>query len=300
MKILVTGSDGLVGTAIKKIQNNFNDSFVFFNRKSCDLLNFDLFLEKVKQENADCILHLASNVGGLYKNINQKVSMFEDNITMNSNVIKTCHILNLKFVGCLSTCIFPDKVKYPIKEECLFDGAPHESNYAYAYAKRMMEIQCKTYRDQYGSDFRCFIPTNLYGPNDNFNIDNSHVIPGLIHKCYLAKQNNQDFIVSGTGKPLRQFMYAEDFANIIIKEMKKEQKSPVIVSPNQEVSIKDVAFIIADNFNYKNRIKFDSTKSDGQYKKTVISNINYKFKELKDGIKETIEWFLQNYEKIRK
>lgn len=300
MKILVTGSDGLVGTAIKKIQNNFNDSFVFFNRKSCDLLNFNLFLEKVKQENVDCILHLASNVGGLYKNINQKVSMFEDNITMNSNVIKTCHILNLKFAGCLSTCIFPDKVKYPIKEEYLFDGAPHESNYAYAYAKRMMEIQCKTYRDQYGSDFRCFIPTNLYGPNDNFNIDNSHVIPGLIHKCYLAKQNNQDFIVSGTGKPLRQFMYAEDFANIIIKEMKKEQKSPVIVSPNQEVSIKDVAFIIADNFNYKNRIKFDSTKSDGQYKKTVISNINYKFKELKDGIKETIEWFLQNYEKIRK
>lgn len=300
MKIIVTGGSGLVGNAFQKIKEEYDHSFVFYSSKDCDLLEYEKSLSKIADEKADCVIHLAANVGGLYKNINQKVSMFETNILINLNIVRICSLLNLKFVGCLSTCIFPDNVKYPITEDVLFDGPPHDSNYGYAYAKRMLEIHCKTYREQFNSDFRCFIPTNLYGPFDNFNLQDAHVIPSLIHRCYLSKKNNEDFIVYGTGKPLRQFMHSEDFARIILNEFDKPDRDPKIICPKEEYSIGDIATMVANSFNYEDRIVFDSTKSDGQFKKTAISKINYNFKDIKIGIKETVDWFIKNYESIKK
>jgi GDP-L-fucose synthase len=121
--------------------------------------------------------------------MNNKVEMLEKNLIINYNVVKCSHDYGIeKFIACLSTCIFPDNTTYPIKETTLHDGAPHDSNYAYAYAKRMLEIHCRTYREQFGDNFICVIPTNVYGPNDNFYLENGHVIPSLIHKCYLAKK----------------------------------------------------------------------------------------------------------------
>jgi len=300
MKIIVTGGSGLVGNAFQKIQKEYDHSFVFYSSKDCNLLEYEKSLYKISDEKADCVIHLAANVGGLYKNINQKVSMFETNMLINLNIVRICSLLNLKFVGCLSTCIFPDDVDYPITEDVLFDGPPHDSNYGYAYAKRMLEIHCKTYRDQFGSDFRCFIPTNLYGPFDNFNLEDAHVIPSLIHRCYLSKKNNEDFVVYGTGKPLRQFMHAEDFARIILNEFDNLDKNPKIICPKEEYSIGAVAKMVADSLDYGDRIRFDSTKSDGQFKKTAISKIKYDFKDLKTGIKETVDWFLKNYDTIKK
>ena len=160
------------------------------------------------------MLYMAACVGGLFKNMNNKVDMLEKNISINYNVIKCCHDFKVKkCISCLSTCIFPNDTSYPINENMLHNGPPHESNYTYSYAKRFLEIHSRAYRDQYNDNFISIIPTNIYGPNDNFNLEDSHVIPGLIHNCYLSKQNNKDFIVRGTGRPLRQIYIFNWFSN---------------------------------------------------------------------------------------
>ncbi len=317
MKILVTGGTGLVGSALKSVLSYFpNYNFVFLSSKECNLTNWEetkLFFEITKP---DYVIHLAANVGGLFKNIKYKVDMLETNLAINTNVLKASHLVGVKkLVACLSTCIFPDNIQYPINESMLHQGPPHWSNDAYAYAKRILEVQCKAYQEQYGCNFICVIPTNIYGKYDNFNLDDSHVIPALIHKCYMAKKTDTPFIVAGTGKPLRQFIYSEDLAKLLVYILEKyDDKEPIIlsVSENDEVSIKYVAEIIAKLFDYQDMIVFDESKSDGQYKKTAdnsklikllsVNNINnnFIFTKINLGIKLTIDWFTINYDNCRK
>ena len=311
MNILVTGGSGLVGYALQQIKDNFNQyNFIFLSSKDCNLMDYDKSFEIFKKYSPTYVIHLAAYVGGLYKNINNKVNMLEINNKINYNVVKICHELNVKkTICCLSTCIFPDKITYPINETMLHYGPPHDSNYAYAYSKRLMEIHTKTYIDQFNDNFICIIPTNIYGENDNYNLDDAHVIPSLIHKCYLAKKNNSKFIIKGTGKPLRQFIYSNDLANIIMELLLNyNNKDSVIISnsKNDEISIKDIALLIAKEFNYENNISFDSSFEDGQYKKTVDNSklINFKkdlkFTDINIGIKNSIKWFIDNYDKCRK
>ena len=209
-KILVTGGTGLVGKAIQKYSDFIETGYeyIFLSSKDCDLTSYNETRLLFEREKPDYVIHLAANVGGLYKNMNYKVDMLEKNVTMNSNVLKCSHEIGVKkLIAVLSTCIFPDKTTYTIDEEMLHNGQPHHSNDAYAYAKRLLEIHCRAYREQYNDNFVCVIPTNIYGEYDNYSLENGHVIPSLIHKCYLAKKNSEDFIVLGSGKPLRQFIY---------------------------------------------------------------------------------------------
>jgi GDP-L-fucose synthase len=252
------------------------------------------------------VIHLAANVGGLFKNMNKKVEMLEKNIMINYNVIKCAHDYKVKkLIACLSTCIFPNNIeKYPITEEMLHNGPPHDSNDAYAYSKRMLEIHCRIYRESFGDSFICVSPTNVYGPHDNFDLENGHVLPVLIHKCYLAKQLNQDFIVRGTGKPLRQFIFSQDLAKLILLILDKSQIDNTILSTSEEdeISIKDIAQMIARCFNYEERMLFDASYSDGQYKKTVsnqrITELiskeipDFHFTSIKEGIEQTVKWFI--------
>jgi len=249
------------------------------------------------------VIHLAACVGGLFKNMNNKVEMLEKNLMINYNVVKCAHdFKSEKLVACLSTCIFPDKVTYPIDETMLHEGPPHNSNDAYAYAKRMLEIHCAAYRENFGDNFVCVTPTNIYGHHDNFDIENGHVLPVLIHKCYLAKKNNQEFVVRGTGSPLRQFIYSEDLAKLILWTMENFNGDNIILSvpESHEISIGDVAKIIARCFDYEDHIIFDASFSDGQYKKTVsadkIMNLvgEFDFTHIEKGIKKTVEWFRAN------
>ena len=222
MKILVTGGYGLVGQALQSISPNYNYDFVFISSKDCDLTHYQNTLKLFTKIKPDYVIHLAAYVGGLFKNMKHKVDMFEKNIAINTNVLKCSHLLNVKkCISCLSTCIFPDKTTYPINETMLHSGPPHTSNDAYSYAKRMLQIQSNAYNEQYNHNFICIIPTNIYGPHDNFHLDDAHVIPALIHQCYLAKQNNKPFIVKGTGKPLRQFMYSTDLTTLIMWTLEK-------------------------------------------------------------------------------
>lgn len=308
-KILITGGTGMVGKAIKEIVKD-NSSYHFSNSQEADLSKYQSCYDLFSTHKPTKVIHLAANVGGLYKNINEKVDMLEKNLLINLNVVKCSYQFGVKhFIGCLSTCIFPDKTTYPIHEKMLHNGPPHISNDSYAYAKRMLEIQCNAYREQYGCNFMCIIPTNIYGPHDNFNLTDSHVIPGLIHKCYLAKKNSQDFIVSGTGKPLRQFIYSRDLAKFILWILNNEiSNHSLILAPNpeDEISIEQVAKRIAKEFNYQNRLKYDNTRCDGQYRKTADNKClrqlygDLDLTSIESGIKETVHWFQNNFQNCRK
>ena len=309
MKILVTGGSGLVGKAIQNIQHLYNYTFIFISSKDCNLENYNSTKELFNDIKPDYVIHLAACVGGLFKNLKYKVDMIEKNMMINHNVLKCAYEHNVKkVISCLSTCIFPDKTTYPINENMLHNGPPHNSNDAYAYAKRLLEIQSRAYQEQYGKDFICVIPTNIYGRHDNFSLEDGHCIPSLIHRCYIAKQNNIPFKVLGTGKPLRQFIYSIDLAKLMLWALKDYNKKDTIilsVGEESEVSIKTVALEIAKQFNYNN-IEFDTSYSDGQYKKTADNSKliklhgDYNFITIEEGIKETVEWFITNYNDCRK
>lgn len=303
---IITGGSGLVGSAFRKIKKEYkNINFIFLNSNNCDLTEFSKSKQVFKSYNPDCVIHLAAYVGGLFKNLNNNVEMYEKNMLINLNVLKICHELNInKVICCLSTCIFPDNITYPINESQLHLGPPHNSNIGYSYAKRMLEIHCSLYNNQYNRKYICIIPTNIYGEYDNFSLSDGHVIPALIHKCFLSQKNNEDFVVFGTGKPLRQFIYSEDLAKLIMLILEYyHDTNPIILSSDEkdEISIKDIAIKIHTIFNNKNKIIFDNSFSDGQYKKTAdnskIKKIfnDFKFTNIDIGLKTTIDWFKNNY-----
>jgi GDP-L-fucose synthase len=304
--ILVTGGSGMVGQAIREISCNYSYTFIFVGSKDYDLTSEQDTRNMFVKYQPTYVIHLAAYVGGLYKNMTQLVQMLEKNVSMNLNVIKMCHEFKVKkVIACLSTCIFPDQTTYPINENMLHTGPPHESNAPYAYAKRLLDIQCAAYRSQYDSPFLCVIPTNLYGRHDQFDLQDAHVIPALIHQCYLAKQNNTDFKVKGTGKPLRQFVFAPDMAARLlwILENADPQVTPrLIIAPEEEVTIKDMVneIVLAMNFDTKQQqVVWDSSFSDGQYKKTADGTLLHDkcqlpWTSLSDGIRQTVNWFLES------
>ena len=317
MKILVTGGSGLIGKAIQTKYKTITPqhTFTFLSSKDGDLRDYDTVYNLFERINPDIVIHLAANVGGLYKNMNQKVDMITDNLSINMNVLKCCHLFNIiKCFCCLSTCIFPDKTEYPINESMLHNGPPHASNSGYAYAKRMMEVLCKAYNDQYAKNFVCIIPTNIYGKFDNFSLKDGHVIPSLIHQCYLAKKQNKPFVIKGTGRALRQFIYSEDLATIIlymIDYYHSVDSMVLSVSEQEEVSMQTLGIQIAKLFGVDN-IHFDTSFSDGQYKKTAdntkcmkfltkdVSQSSFTFTPIEEGLKETVNWFIENIDTIRK
>lgn len=309
-RIIITGGSGLVGTGIRSISHKYSEyEFVYISSRDYDLTSMEKTKEMFELYKPYYVIHLAACVGGLFKNMSDKVKMLEDNLMINFNVVKCCHEYKVeKLLACLSTCIFPDKTLYPINETMLHNGPPHTSNDAYAYAKRMLHIQCKAYRETCGENFVCVIPTNVYGPNDNFNLLDGHVIPSLIHQCYLAVQDGGSFVVKGSGKPLRQFIYSEDLAELLMWTLLNYDEELLILSvpENDEVSISDVAKIIAKKMGYNDLIIYDEGYSDGQYKKTANNSRlqevygNYNFTDIEEGIQKTVEWFTANYVKSRK
>ncbi|KEG11662.1 GDP-L-fucose synthetase [Trypanosoma grayi] len=311
--ILVTGGSGLVGKAIETVQQRdprADERWVFLSSRDADLTSMEATKAVFEKYKPTHVIHLAAKVGGLFKNMKQPVEMWLDNVAINNNVLECCRVYGVqKLVSCLSTCIFPDKTTYPINEKMLHDGAPHFSNEAYAYAKRMMDVLNRAYRNEYGCNFTCVIPTNIYGPHDNFNLEDSHVVPGLIHKFYMAKQDGKSMTVMGTGKPLRQFIYSEDLAELMIWVLREyTEVEPIILSVGEsdEVSIADVVKMIAESMDFKGEIIFDTTKADGQFKKTADNSKlqkylpNYKFTPMQEGINRSVKWFIENYSAARK
>lgn len=313
MKILVTGGSGMVGRCIsdhyKNTKYKHND-FIFLSSKDCDLRILDEVDKLFNEIKPDYIIHLAANVGGLFKNLREKTAMFRDNVRINENILEICNKYNIqKGIFCLSSCIFPHKPsKYPMDENMIHESEPHPSNEGYGYSKRMMEIQCRNYNEQFGREYICLIPVNLYGPYDNFNLEDSHVIPGLIHKLYNKKQYNKEFKLFGSGNALRQFLYAHDFSEIILRflfEYHGEYKS--IICCNDEISINDLTELLFSNYGFTTQdIIHDLSYPDGCLRKSVDNSLfskiypDFKYTSLKNGLKFTINWFINNYENCRK
>ena len=304
MRILITDGIGMVSSAIQKISKNYPEhTFIFVSSKDYDLREISQTRLMFLKNYPECIIHLAANVGGSYKNLDKKVEIFEDNLAINLNIVKCCGEMKIKnLIACLSTCIFPSKTSYPIDETMIHLGPPHYTNEEYAYTNRILEIHMKKYKEQYGYNYMCIIPCNIYGPNDNFDLHNSYFIPALIKQCYLAKKNKKDFIVKGDETNLRQFIYSEDLAEIILNLIRKKNIniSNLIIAPEEEISIKDLAKIIKESYNFIKEVKYDKSFSNGQDKKTV-SNLklreifpDYNFTSLEYGIRETVCWFVGN------
>nr|XP_031359982.1 GDP-L-fucose synthase isoform X2 [Lonchura striata domestica] len=235
-RILVTGGTGLVGRAIEKVvadgEGRPDEEWIFVSSRDADLTSSSETKALFERHKPTHVIHLAAMVGGLFKNIRSNLDFWRTNIHINDNVLHSAHESGVqKVVSCLSTCIFPDKTTYPIDETMIHNGPPHSSNFGYSYAKRMIDVQNRGYSEQHGRRFTAVIPTNVFGPHDNFNIEDGHVLPGLIHKVYLAKQSGSALTVWGTGKPRRQFIYSLDLARLFLWVLREyDEVEPIILS----------------------------------------------------------------------
>lgn len=319
MKILVTGGYGMMGRTIHSIiSDNYiydKHEFVFLSRKDCDLTKRQDVLEYFKNKNIDYIIHFAAAVGGLYKNLNANIDMFSQNIKINENVLEACHLNNIKRgIFCLSSCIYPaNPSQFPMDETMIHESPPHPSNEGYAYAKRMLEVQTRQYNNTYGYQYICVVPVNLYGPFDNFNLKDSHLIPGLMHRFSITNYTGEKYEAYGTGKPLRQFLFSYDFGRIILKILlekdpeRRANTKPIICCSDKEYSIKEVVEILCEVMEInKDLIYWNTNKSDGCMKKTVsnkkLLNIypHTRFIDFKKGLVYTYKWFFENYDNLRK
>lgn len=312
----------MVGSLLKDyiqcLGENVKDNYWFISSKDYDLTDIEQVQKCFSERKYDKIIHLAAIVGGLYMNMNNNCEMLINNLKININIIEACHKNNIqRGIFCLSSCIYPQNPKcYPMNEEILCSSEPHNSNEGYAYAKRMLYIMCKNYNKTYNREYICLSPVNLYGPYDNFNIENGHVIPSLINRMYKTLNNiepyNKDcFEVYGNGTAERQFLFAPDFAIIIYKILNSNIKNDLInICNDYEYKIKDIVNLIAKNICFdEKKIYYNKNYSDGIIKKTVDNtilknimkenNIEYTFINIEEGIKMTIEWFLYYLDELR-
>lgn len=307
MTILVTGGSGLIGSSIKELIGETED-FIFLSSKDCDLRNLSEIESIFQKYSPSKVIHLASLVAGLYGNIDNNYRFLIDNLKINTNILDCCEKFKVKrLINVLSTCIFPDQnVTYPLTSDQILNGKPHESNSGYAYAKRMLYIGSKLLCKNSNIEIINLIPTNLYGKNDNYDLHKSHVIPGLIHKIYLAKQNKKPLIIKGTGNAKRQFIYSEDLSKIILNfvDLKLiKNYNELIIGPdiNQEISIKEVISKLTKLIEFNGKIIYDTDYQDGQKLKTVDSKelLSYLplfvFTKIDNGLQQTVNYFIENY-----
>lgn len=296
----------MVGHALKQI---IPDA-IFLSSKHFDLR------EKIDANKAfsiyspKAVIHLAAKVGGLGANMSQMADFYTDNTLINTNVLARAHEHRVeKVVSLLSTCVYPADVQYPLTEEQLHLGPPHESNHGYAHAKRMLDVQSRAYRQQYGCNFITAIPNNLMGENDNFHLQDSHVIPAMIRKIYEAEQNNEPFVeLWGSGKPVREFTYSGDVAKILLLLLEEyDGEQPINIGNSEEYSISFLAEKISKHIGYKGKIIWDTTKPDGQQKKPssnekFLSCCSWRvedYTKLDDGLKIVCGWYKKIYPDVR-
>ena len=301
-KIYIAGHNGMVGSAIKRrlISNGFNN-IVFKSSKELNLKNQASVNSFFEKEKPDCVILAAAKVGGIHANNLYRAEFIYDNLMIQSNVIHASYIYKVKkllFLG--SSCIYPKLAPQPLKEEYLLSGYLEETNKPYALAKIAGIELCDSYRRQYGCNFISVMPTNLYGTNDNYHPDNSHVLPALIRKFILAKKNNDTkVIIWGSGSPKREFMHVDDLADACVFLLEKYNDSAFLnIGWGEDISIKDLAKLISSLTEFEGELVFDSEKPNGTDRKLMdvskLNKLGWKPKiKLKDGIQKTIKEYLK-------
>ncbi|XP_008276423.1 GDP-L-fucose synthase isoform X2 [Stegastes partitus] len=271
VRVLVTGGSGLVGRAIQHVVREEGgakegEEWIFLSSKDANLMNVDQTRAIFEKHRPTHVIHLAAMVGGLFKNMKYNLDFWRNNIYINDNVLQAAHDVGVvKVVSCLSTCIFPDKTTYPIDETMIHNGPPHESNFGYAYAKRMIDVHNRACFQQHGHCYTAVIPTNVFGPHDNFSIEDGHVLPGLIHKVYIAQIGEEDEVS------------IKEAADAVVEAL--GFKGEVVHDTSK-----------ADG-------QFKKTASNAKLRRYLP---DFTFTPFKQALKETCDWFVANYDSARK
>jgi len=309
-KIYIAGHSGMVGSAIlRKLKNDGFNKLIFHSHADLDLLIQSDVNTFFKREKPDIVILAAAKVGGINANNTYRGQFLYENLTIQNNVIHAAHEFKVKkllFLG--SACIYPKEAIQPIKEEYLLSNYLESTNEPYAIAKIAGIKLCENYYNQYGDNFISIMPNNLYGPNDNFNLQTSHVLPALLRKFHEGKQLNSNFVeIWGTGSPLREFLHVDDMANaclfmmsnISAKDLYGMKISHLNVGSNEEISIKELALLIKKIVGFSGELVFNNKYPDGMLRKLLdakkIINLGWVSKiKLKDGIKSVYQWYLDN------
>lgn len=305
-KIYVAGHRGLVGSAIvRDLKKNGYHNLVFRNHCELDLTDRSQVDAFFNLEKPEYVFLAAAKVGGIVANNDYPADFIRDNLMIQTNVIDASYkngVKKLLFLG--STCIYPKYTPQPMREDSLLTGELEPTNEPYAIAKIAGIKMCEYYNKQYGTEFISIMPTNLFGPNDNFDLNSSHVLPALIRKFHEAKVNSSPTVeVWGTGTPRREFLYSDDLANAAVYLMNTYSKSELVnIGVGKDISIKELAEKIKNITGYEGEIRFNTSKPDGTPRKLVdvskLHNLGWKAQtSLDDGLKLAYEWFLENISK---
>ena len=303
MKILVLGSNGMVGTSILNSFSNENKfKIIPSSRKDTNLFIFSETERLINETKPDILINAAAKVGGIVANNEQRTQFLIENLRINTNILESCiPFKNIKIINLGSSCIYPLNAENPISEDEFMNGKLEPTNSPYAMAKLTAIELGNAMKEQYGHKVINLMPTNLYGPNDNFSEHDSHVIPGLMFRMEIAKNNNIDsFNIWGSGKPLREFLHVDDLSNAIKFIINNEIEDSILnVGSGDEVSIKSIAENIKQVIQYKGVLSFDTSKPDGNPRKLLNSSkmLNYGWKseiQLFEGLESTYKWFQEN------
>jgi len=311
-KIYIAGHRGLVGSAIvRQLESRGFTNLLMCTHKELDLTNQAQVQNFFQQETPDYVILAAAKVGGIHANNTYPADFIYQNMMIEANVINSAYeskVKRLLFLG--STCIYPKAVKQPMREDALLTDVLEPTNEPYALAKIAGIKLCESYNRQYGTDFRSVMPTNLYGPNDNFHPENSHVIPALMRRFHDAKVNNDsEVVVWGTGNAMREFLYVDDMAaaSLFVLELDeqiyqantKSMLSHINVGTGKDITIREMAETMKEVVGFKGKLIFDTTKPDGAPRKLIdvsrLSNMGWEYSvDLKDGLSKTYKWYLKN------
>ena len=303
IKIYIAGHSGMVGSSCWRLLEKLGYSnLIGISSDKLDLKKQSQVFKFIKETKPNVIINAAAKVGGILANKKFPYEFLLENMQIQNNLISSAHELNTsKFIFLGSSCIYPRLSSQPIRENYLLTDSLEPTNESYAVAKISGLKLCEAIRKQFSKDFVCLMPCNLYGPNDNFNLENSHVIPALIKKFHNAKQNNQSKLnLWGTGKPLREFLYVDDLANAVVLAIENKLPESIYnVGSSKEISIKALAEIIKSKIGYNGIINWDHTKPDGTPRMLLdsskIMQLGWKPScDLKKGIENTYSWFLEN------
>jgi GDP-L-fucose synthase len=252
------------------------------------------------------VVHLAAKVGGVKANTDYIGELYLKNNRINTNVLESARVHNTeKVVSLLSTCVYPDDAIYPLTENQFHNGPPHSSNYGYAYAKRMIDVQSRAYRDQYGCNFITAIPNNLFGENDNYHLEDSHVLPAIIRKMYEATIKGTPVHLWGDGSPLREFTYSSDVGRALLLLLDDyNDREPINIGNTEEVSIRELAEEIASIVGFDGEIIWQADQPAGQYRKPSSNSkfqekFNMSYTSFSTALKNSCDWFIENYPNVR-
>lgn len=316
-RIFVAGHKGMVGSAIvRELSKDKNNQIITASRKELDLVNQQSVSDYFASKKIDQVYLAAAKVGGIHANNEYPAEFIYENLMIEANIIHSAHknnVQDLLFLG--SSCIYPKMAPQPMKEEVLLTGELESTNEPYAIAKIAGIKLCESYNRQYSRNYRSVMPTNLYGPNDNFHPENSHVIPALLRRFHEAKQNNiQEVIAWGSGNPMREFLYVDDMAAASIhvmnlnKDVYSSNTTPMLshinVGSGVDCTIRELVETVARVVGYHGEIRFDSSKPDGAPRKlmdvTRLKNLGWQYSvSLEHGLEKSYKWFIENQDSFR-